>query len=608
MTNRISLRKGINILVKRCADLIKPPIRRFSLYISRQARKLPFYQKINNTRLSYEQNLLIISLVIIFGILLLGAKTYQNNLANQDTYRRVDHTRQVLYDAEQISAAVKDLELGVRGYVITGDYTFLGPFYSTRQTIFTRINNLKSLSKENQLQQNRLDTLKTRLQQKLAFLEKSIEIKKNAGTNAAETFITNNSGVNRIKYLDTIIDDLKVEETRNLTIRKEANTQSNEIFTRLNLFLVVLLILMVTAAFATLWHNTQTTKKAKILLENNKQLLQSIIDNTSSIIYVKDIFGRFTLVNTQFVKTYGFRSEEILGKTVFDFVTEANAMDYARNDAEVFEKRNLVEMEEEAMIDGKLRHYYSIKFPLINRNNEVYAIAGISTDITDIIIKQKLERHKEMVENTILAQENERKEIGIELHDNISQLLASAKLMLDTALHNVERKDERLEKARNDVFTAINETRKLSHSLVSPALEKHHITTAIEDLTKDLSLSDKMKVQVKFNSKNQLNALDEKLKLSIYRIVQEQTHNILKYSKAANVLIHLQIVNNFIRLKIIDDGVGFDPATKGRGIGLRNIAGRVEFYSGTMEVTSAPNEGCMLEVKFPYVNFQSAMS
>jgi PAS domain S-box-containing protein len=558
-----------------------------------------FNRTIRANRLSYEQNLLGISLVIILGILILGAKTYQNNLSNQDTYQRLDHTRQVLYDAEQISAAVKDLELGVRGYVITGDYTFLEPFYTTRQTIFTRINNLKSLSVENDIQISRLDSLKNLLQKKMAFLEASIQVRKKEGAAAAETYIISNPEINRNKFLDNIINEIKADENKNLAERKMANASSNEEFSVLNIILVIVLIMIVTAAFLALWHNTQISRKAKTLLENNKQILQSIIDNTSSVIYVKDMFGRFALVNKQFTKTYGISADAVIGRTLFDLSQDSSAKENTRNDDLVIEERKLLEIEENAVINGQVYHYYSIKFPLINRNGEVYAIAAISTDITEIIQKQNLQRQKEIIENKIEAQENERKEIGIELHDNISQLLASAKMMLDTALFNVERKDERLEKARNDVYSAINETRKLSHSLVSPIVAEQQITEAIEELTKSLWLSGKMKLDLKFTGRKILNSLDDKCKLTLYRISQEQVNNIIKYSGARNVMVHIDASGNDIEVKIADDGIGFDTTKKTAGIGFRNIESRIKLYGGSMKITSSPGEGCILEVQIP---------
>lgn len=555
--------------------------------------------ELHNTHPQYERNLMLISGLIVCGILLLGIKTYQNNLRNQDTYKLVDHTRQVLYDAEQISSAVKDLELGVRGYVITGDYTFLGPFYSTRQTIFTRIANLKSLSTDNESQQVRLDSLMQHLQAKLAFLESCIEIRKKQGTIAAEQYINEHPELNRIFYLDNTLNEIKAEENKNLAIRKEINASSNNAFSRINLVLVIVLMFLVSGTFLALWQNTRISREAKRSLENNQLLLQAIIDNTSSLIYVKDIYGRFTLVNQQFCKTYDLPAGAVIGKTIEDIEPGDRSSMQTRYDDQVIEERKLLEVEEDLTINGELVHYYSIKFPLIDRSGNLYALAAISTDITDFIRKQNLQRQKEIIEHKIEAQEMERKEIGLELHDNISQLLASAKMMLDTALYNVQQKDARLEKARNDVYSAIYETRKLSHALVSPALIRQDITSAILNLTESLRLSGKMKLDLKFNGQKQLELLDEKLKLHLFRITQEQVNNIIKYSRASQVLILLEANEQGIHLKIADNGIGFEPGQHSTGIGLQNIAGRVKLYAGTMSIKSAPMQGCQLEITIP---------
>lgn len=274
------------------------------------------------TPLTTEQNLLVVSLVLVLGIILLGYKGYQNNQSNRETTQLIDHTRQVLLDAEKISTAVKDLELGVRGYVITGDYTYLGPFYTTRQSVFTRIKNLKILCADNAAQQTRLDLLKNNLEQKLDFLEQCIALRKKKGAGAAENFIATNAAVNKIDFLDKTIEEIKANESKTLAIRKVASARTNDIFSKISFFLASLMVLLVIAATYTLWKNTQITTTARRQLEDNRQLLQGIIDNTSSIIYVKDIYGRYTMINRQFEKTYNTSAEAVLGKTVLISTTK----------------------------------------------------------------------------------------------------------------------------------------------------------------------------------------------------------------------------------------------------------------------------------------------
>jgi signal transduction histidine kinase len=85
----------------------------------------------------------------------------------------------------------------------------------------------------------------------------------------------------------------------------------------------------------------------------------------------------------------------------------------------------------------------------------------------------------------------------------------------------------------------------------------------------------------------------------LYRIVQEQLNNIIKYAKASEVNIRLKQQDDQLILFISDNGVGFDVHEQSNGIGLKNINSRVNFYSGKMHLASAPGEGCTLEVSIP---------
>jgi two-component system sensor histidine kinase UhpB len=93
--------------------------------------------------------------------------------------------------------------------------------------------------------------------------------------------------------------------------------------------------------------------------------------------------------------------------------------------------------------------------------------------------------------------------------------------------------------------------------------------------------------------------LSNNKKLIIYRIVQEQINNILKHSRATESQIELKTHNKKLQLLIKDNGVGFDPKKKAKGIGLNNIISRVEMHNGDMEIISSPGNGCMLKVEIP---------
>jgi signal transduction histidine kinase len=94
--------------------------------------------------------------------------------------------------------------------------------------------------------------------------------------------------------------------------------------------------------------------------------------------------------------------------------------------------------------------------------------------------------------------------------------------------------------------------------------------------------------------------IDKTMELTLYRIAQEQLNNIRKYAKAEKATITLKTDDKNIYFSIADDGAGFDMTQKVHGIGLKNISSRVNFYSGSMNIISAPGEGCILSVTIPF--------
>lgn len=124
------------------------------------------------------------------------------------------------------------------------------------------------------------------------------------------------------------------------------------------------------------------------LLSENKRLLQSIIDNTSNPIFIKQINGQYLLINKQYESLFHITNEEIIGKTDHDFLPKEVADSYRNSDLEVVKAlRELTTEETIEQTDGT-HTYIAVKFPLYNSERRIYAIGGISTDITE---RKKLE-------------------------------------------------------------------------------------------------------------------------------------------------------------------------------------------------------------------------
>ena len=100
----------------------------------------------------------------------------------------------------------------------------------------------------------------------------------------------------------------------------------------------------------------------------------------------------------------------------------------------------------------------------------------------------------------------------------------------------------------------------------------------------------------------QENEIDQNLKITLYRIVQEQLNNIIKHADAADVHVSISSDNRHLNLKIEDNGKGFDTHESRRGIGINNIISRAELFNGKVAIKTAPGKGCYLNINVPISN------
>ena len=186
------------------------------------------------------------------------------------------------------------------------------------------------------------------------------------------------------------------------------------------------------------------------------------------------------------------------------------------------------------------------------------------------------------------------------MHDNINQILASARLYLEMAgKAGNDFKDEAINMSLETVNTAITEIRQLSKQLVSPQLQTS-LTTVLADLTNEIRAITPININLQTDQFNEQKINDE-FKLNIYRIVQEQVNNIIKHAAASQIDIVLETVSDEMHLMILDDGIGFDKTAKPKGIGLRNIDSRVNYYNGIVNLCSSPGKGTKLDILIPLI-------
>ncbi len=239
-----------------------------------------------------------------------------------------------------------------------------------------------------------------------------------------------------------------------------------------------------------------------------------------------------------------------------------------------------------------------------DKTGKAVRIIGSMQDVTEErrlqkeVMDAKLKKKQDTLTAVLEAQEAERKELSEELHDNVNQLLAVSLLFLKTVEKQNADAGGLIMQSIKHIDKAITEIRNISHALNPDALKYNGITIALNELADGLQIPGKL--LVKFTSIDFRDDLVSKdLQLALYRIVQEQINNILKHAEAAEINIELSQLDETTRLKISDNGKGFDLATAKKGLGINNIFNRAEGFGGTAELITSPSNGCTLIVLIP---------
>lgn len=351
---------------------------------------------------------------------------------------------------------------------------------------------------------------------------------------------------------------------------------------------------IIVAALGTVQDITEK-KKIEDSLRESETLYKNLFNNSPFAIGILEKkTQRFLEVNNTAMNLYGYTKEEFLKLTAYDIrvPAEHNVLEHQLSAGNYTTDTSIRKHKKKngdiILIEPSISE---IKY----KGKQVYLIT--ITDVTDKLrIEEelnlaKITRQKEIIE----AQEKSRAEIGMELHDNINQLLTASRIYLKN-IHGLAKKEQEFLQASLAIIGSANdEIRKLSASLVTPSLQSMSLKEYIELFSNSFELANvALETNVSINETN----LGEGLKINIYRIIQEQCNNIIKYASATKVNINLVEKDNLLLLEITDNGIGFDQNSKKKGIGLNNIMYRAEAYNGKVNIISSTGKGCKVFVEF----------
>ncbi len=352
--------------------------------------------------------------------------------------------------------------------------------------------------------------------------------------------------------------------------------------------------------FITIRSDITKRKEAEATTLESLERYDLLSKATSDTIWDWDILKDIIFYNQGISKVFGYKSNQVQNKEAW---WEKNI--YPEDKERVLDKLKNAFLKKKQTIqfeyrfrcaNGSYKYVLDRAFVIYDESENPVRVIG---SMQDVSLEKDFEIRMEKA--VIDAQEQEITQIGMELHDNVNQILAASLLYLGMAREKIKKEENAsdiITKSEQYIQDAVTEIRRLSHQLSPASVKNISLVQVFESLIETVNVNEQLNIKLEVVPM-QRNQLPDELQINLYRILQEQLNNILKHAKASEVIINVTIENQRLKMRIKDNGKGFNPKLHTEGIGLENIKRRVKVFYGEFMLKAAPGKGCEMIVEIP---------
>jgi signal transduction histidine kinase len=212
-----------------------------------------------------------------------------------------------------------------------------------------------------------------------------------------------------------------------------------------------------------------------------------------------------------------------------------------------------------------------------------------------------VQHQKDLLYATINSQEEERKRIGSDLHDEVGSALSTLRMYIQkfTEENESAKTTEFGTKSKSMIDSIITNTRNISHDLSPITGGVYSIMDALEDLCSQVNLSGKPEISLSVSGEDILSKLDPNHALALYRVIRELIKNTITHAQANSIMIDITEENRNPVIMYKDDGKGMEKTSIQKGMGLNNIESRLSLIGATYTINTAPGKGFEISIYVP---------
>lgn len=354
--------------------------------------------------------------------------------------------------------------------------------------------------------------------------------------------------------------------------------------------------------------------RAEEALHLSEQGYRLLVEKQIDLIVKFDMEYRLLFVSSSFCITHGRERDSLLQEHYLTFIDEDERVPVSEAIQKTYKPPYSSYVEAKTTTRHGLRWYAWLFNSVLDQDGVVVATLAVGRDITELKmaelgLKESKRKLQVLYSHLIMAQEEERKRIASDLHDDLGQTLAVLKIRIQSIQKRLPRDKQGLYGECEDTLLYINgvidHVRRLSHDLSPAALDDLGLTEALRALSAEFTRHAGIKIVLRLENID--NLFPSTSAVLLYRVFQEALTNIEKHSRAKQVVIEAKMLWNQVHFLIKDDGVGFDSGAlelktvyEG-GLGFSSMKERIHMLGGELNVKSRPGKGTAISFAIPVV-------
>jgi two-component system CheB/CheR fusion protein len=356
-------------------------------------------------------------------------------------------------------------------------------------------------------------------------------------------------------------------------------------------------------------------KRVHLELQREQTFTAAVLESAAALVMVTDLEGRIARFNLACRRLSEYSFEEVEGKPFWDVLVPPEETAAVRQVYEdLAEGRSAREHENHWVDRSGERHLISWSNTLVTEAQDATRhLVWVGVDVTEARLAEKALQQTEILRHSqeqlrtltaglVEAQEEERRRVSQELHDDISQRLTALAIQLEV-LHQARgispaELHGKLGELQKQMEVLSEDLRRTARNLHPVMLTHLGLEPALRSYCEEFSKLRKCKVR--FKARALPGTIPSGVALCVYRVVQEALGNVAKHAQAKRAVVSISGSDDVLHVAIKDDGHGFDlDHAKGRGLGLISMEERVRHLGGTFSISPKPGDGTRIDIRIP---------